>query len=452
MGTLDVFLGPVYMAIIYALAYRHRNANYPEGHPYRKYYLPGLTLKIVGAVFAGLIYFYYYRDGDTIYYFQRTTAIYKAFQHNFMLGLRLVFVDSANVPYDLHPYYPVLRFWDTGAYMVVRLAAPISLISFNCYSCIAIIFAYLSFRGIWSLFLVFADLYPGQVRGIALACLYIPSVFFWGSGLFKDTITLACVGWMTYGAYKIFFKRQDIVINALIFLAAFYVTFITKAYIVMCFIPSLLLWVFFTFNSSIKNPGLRAMVAPLILVITAGMGYLFMQQMGQQNAYWALDSISDRAKDMQWWHTKVQELYGDEGGGGSTYSIGDGSFSPGNLLLSFPQAVNVSLFRPYLWEASNPVMLLSALESLVLLFISIRVFLRAGIFKIFGLSIKHPVIFFCLFFSISFAFAVGFTSFNFGALVRYKIPLLPFYAIGLSLVHYHTVNKDKKVEALDETE
>jgi hypothetical protein len=35
-----------------------------------------------------------------------------------------------------------------------------------------------------------------------------------------------------------------------------------------------------------------------------------------------------------------------------------------------------------------------------------------------------------------FAFAVGISSYNFGALSRYKIPCLPFYALGLVLVYY----------------
>jgi hypothetical protein len=39
-----------------------------------------------------------------------------------------------------------------------------------------------------------------------------------------------------------------------------------------------------------------------------------------------------------------------------------------------------------------------------------------------------------LVFSVIFAFAVGFTSFNFGALARYKIPFMPFYFIALFIL------------------
>jgi hypothetical protein len=41
-----------------------------------------------------------------------------------------------------------------------------------------------------------------------------------------------------------------------------------------------------------------------------------------------------------------------------------------------------------------------------------------------------------------FAFSVGFTSYNFGSLVRYKIPLMPFYYIALFIL----ADKEKEPE------
>lgn len=452
MTSLDLFLAPIYIAIIYMLAYRFRNKHYPKGHPYREYFIPGLTVKIIGAISAGLIYFFYYHYGDTIYYYARTRVIYQAFNIDFMTGLRLVFASTTDFYYtDLSPYIEPLRAYDASSYMVLRFSGPISILCGNCYSCIAVIFAYISFRGIWALFVTFAEQYPTQLRQVALACLFIPSVFFWGSGLFKDTITMACVGWMTYGLYKVFFKREKILINSIILVASFYVTFATKAYIALCFAPAAMFWIFLTYNKNIKNKALRVMITPIILVIAAGAGYLFINQLGQQNAFWSVDSIAERAEDMQWWHQKVGDLYGEEGGAGSMYTIGDGSFTPGNLLVSFPQAINVTLFRPYLWEVRNPVMLMAAIESLIIFIFTIRTIFRAGLGRSIKISISNPLIFFCLLFSVTFAFAVGFTSFNFGALVRYKIPLMPFYYLGIALLEYHS-KKERNLLPLEATE
>jgi len=61
---------------------------------------------------------------------------------------------------------------------------------------------------------------------------------------------------------------------------------------------------------------------------------------------------------------------------------------------------------------------------------------------------NDPTIQFCLIFSVIFAFAVGISSYNFGALSRYKIPCLPFYAVALVLIHYKNAPRKKLLKAI----
>jgi TRAP-type mannitol/chloroaromatic compound transport system permease small subunit len=100
----------------------------------------------------------------------------------------------------------------------------------------------------------------------------------------------------------------------------------------------------------------------------------------------------------------------------------------------FLPAVNVTLFRPYLWEVNNPVMLLSALESLAFLLLTFWAVRRRGFVNSLGLLRKNPFLVFCLLFTVVFSFAVGISTYNFGSLVRYKIPILPFYGVFLILL------------------
>ena len=58
------------------------------------------------------------------------------------------------------------------------------------------------------------------------------------------------------------------------------------------------------------------------------------------------------------------------------------------------------------------------------------------------LILTNPEVQFCLIFSLLFAFSVGFTSYNFGSLVRYKIPFMPFYYIALFIL----ADKEKQPE------
>ena len=46
----------------------------------------------------------------------------------------------------------------------------------------------------------------------------------------------------------------------------------------------------------------------------------------------------------------------------------------------------------------------------------------------------YPVLWFCVTFAVLFAFMIGVTTPNFGAMVRFKIPLLPFFAVFLIVV------------------
>ena len=71
-------------------------------------------------------------------------------------------------------------------------------------------------------------------------------------------------------------------------------------------------------------------------------------------------------------------------------------------------------------------------------------------FKFWGILFSSSVVT-ADFFSISFAFAVGVSTFNFGTLVRYKIPLLPFFLVALVLIRHHSKSA-RKLDELETTE
>lgn len=450
MEITDLFLAPVYLLIIYAIAFRIRKGSLKD-RPEGKYFIPGLTLKLIGSVATGLIYFFYYKTGDTVFYYYRITIIHDLFLQEPSLALKIIFADVKEYNADIVGYFEVLRMFDTSAFMVTRIGSLLAIISFGSYTIISLFFAALSYTGIWKLYRTFTDIYPKLHKELAIAILFIPTVFFWGSGVFKDTISLTGLGWLTYAGYNFFIQKRKRKTMLVIMVISVYFVFVIKAYIIMSFVPALLFWIFFTYQSRIKSAFLRVLATPVIIGVSILLVVVFMNQMGAQNSYWSVAEIEDRAKDMQWWHTRVVELYGAEGGGGSHYQIGDGSFEIGNIIRSIPLSVSYSLFGPPIWRVSNPIMLLASIEGLIILFLTIRILFKTGIGRTLSISIRNPVIVFCLFFAIIFAFAVGFTSFNFGALVRYKIPCIPFFLSALYMIR-HQANKDKNEEELELTE
>jgi len=65
----DYFLLPFYLVVILLIARSIQNKYYPVDHPWRKYFMRGLLVKIAGAILIGLIYRYYWGYGDTYNYF-----------------------------------------------------------------------------------------------------------------------------------------------------------------------------------------------------------------------------------------------------------------------------------------------------------------------------------------------------------------------------------------------
>ncbi len=189
---------------------------------------------------------------------------------------------------------------------------------------------------------------------------------------------------------------------------------------------------------SINNAIIRWSFAPLMLFMVAAGGYYAIQKIGEENSRYNLDQLSMTAEATARWIHFVSER-----DGGSGYSLGDYDYSAAGIIKKAPKAIWVSLYRPYLWEVRNPVMFMSAIESLAFLLFTLYVLIIGGWKKVIPL-VNKPMGAFCLVFAISFAFAVGLTTYNFGSLVRYKIPMLPFFAAFLFLLHYN-VKRSKKV-------
>lgn len=81
-------------------------------------------------------------------------------------------------------------------------------------------------------------------------------------------------------------------------------------------------------------------------------------------------------------------------------------------------------------------MLMSGIESLFFLYYFVKVFMNGKAYRALGILFRDHVIMFCIPFIIIIAIAIGLTSFNYGALVRYKIPILPFFAVLIAVTRY----------------
>jgi hypothetical protein len=428
MGIKDLIITPVFLILLYILAYRVRPLV--TNSLTRRYFIPALTLKFIGAISLGLIYQFYYGGGDTFsFHTQGSTWIWRAFLDSPIKGIELLFSNGTysqnTFEYAQHIWY----FGDEASYFIVRVAGFFDLLTFNTYSSTALLFAIFSFAGLWAMYSTFQRLYPSLINKIAYAIFFIPSVILWGSGILKDSITLGALGWLTYAVFNIFYFKTKILVNFILLVLAFFILFTVKIYILLCILPAVIIFIFGSKLKSIKSTIIKFIAAPLVLTLSITIAYFSILKIGENNPKYALDQLAVTSQitayDIAYWTGR---------NAGSTYDIGelDGTFI--GMLKLLPQAINVSLFRPYFWEVSNPFMLLSAVESFLIMLFTLYVFFKTSFVQM-AKKITNPIVFFCLAFALSFAFAVGVSTFNFGSLARYKIPMIPFYLLALILLH-----------------
>lgn len=441
MELRDLIVTPIVLAIVLAAAYFVRPLV--TDSITRKYFFPGLFVKVFGAIALGCIYQFYYAGGDTFnFHTHGSRHIWNAFWESPSAGLQLL-LGSNHSHEGVYAYSRRIFFFeDDSSYFVIRVAALFDLFTFSSYSATAILFSVVGFMGAWCLFLTFYKQYPSAHFGLALACLFVPSVFFWGSGVLKDTLVLAALGVATYAIYQLFMEHRNQMTALGLILVCFYVIFSIKKFVLQAYLPAVSVWLFFHWFARVRSSVLRTLLGPFVVAMIAAGGYYSVSKVGEGDQKYSLDKIAQTAAvtayDIRFWT-------GREAGSG--YTLGELDGTMGSMIRLAPAAINVTLFRPYLWEVKNPLMLLSALESLVFLGLAMYVlFSSKQLLK----KVADKNVLFALVFTLIFAFAVGVSTFNFGTLSRYKIPLVPFFAVALVLLSQS--NKERKFSELELTE
>jgi hypothetical protein len=324
---------------------------------------------------------------------------------------------------------------------VIRILAVIDLITFSSYCGSAVLFAVISFVGAWMFFLTFYKLYPGFHRWVAICILFLPTVVFWGSGIFKDTLTLSALGIATFAFHRFFIEKNLRLSYLVLMFISFWIIFSIKKYILLSFLPAILLWWFYNQSSRIPSVMLRVILTPMAAIFALFLAYVAISKVSEDDPRYNISMLAETAKVTAY---DIRYGWGARLGEGGVYTLGELDGSWQSMLALAPQSINVTLFRPYFWEIKNPLMFFSAIEGFSLLIITIVILFKVG-FSVFK-YLRNPVILFCLIFSLIFAFGVGVSTFNFGTLSRYKIPLLPFYTLGIGLLYYEWKRERKVVE------
>ena len=319
---------------------------------------------------------------------------------------------------------------DDGTFIVSRITTIFYILGCGSFFITSFLTSSFSYIGIWKLFILFNKLFKLNSKYLFYIIICMPSLLFWGGGIMKDSFVLGSCCWVTYNFFKVFIERKKVILNSLLLVINFLILINIKGYIAVSLLPGFVLWLYSSYLKGIKNNIVKIAIAPILILVFTFISFLFFNNLdfiglGQ---YQNIDQTIEQAQIIQ------QDLLREEQYGTNNYNIGtlDGSVS--GMLKVAPMAVGTAIFRPFIWESTNVTMILSGLENLILIFSSLFIIIKSNPIKFFSVIFSNPLLLHCLIFVLLFAFGVGIASTNFGALVRYRIPLIPFFYTMLYII------------------
>ena len=426
LNVFDLLLIPFFLAIIFSISYTLKNRNQFKIPEYN-YFVKGLFFKLFGVSAFALTYLFYYNGGDTTNYFIGAQCLSKLFWLDFNSFYDITI--NNNLDYNnystllennLHPPWYMWR--DSKTFTVCRYVSVFCLLGFNSFLITSFLTAVFSYIGIWKLYRLFNILYPGNAKIFAYLILFLPTLVFWGGGIMKDSFVLGSTCWISFNFYKVFISRKKKLINLIFMVFNLTIILSLKPYVIISLVPGMLLWINSAYLKVIKNKVLKALSLPFLIGAILLTGFLLFENLSSSmGVYGGVETAIEQAQVIQDDLSRANQ-YGD-----NYYSIGKIEGSLSSLLRVAPLAIFTALFRPLFWEIGSPSMVLSALENSILLIFTIVILIRTNPYRIIKIIFKEPFVLYCFIFSLLMAYGVGIAGTNFGALVRYKTPLVPFF-------------------------
>ncbi|MDB5203116.1 MAG: hypothetical protein JWQ27_2525 [Ferruginibacter sp.] len=434
VSLIDLFLLPVYfvLCMIGAVYYKKKH---PGDELVQKYFIKGFIVKILGALLYALLIVYYWGFGDSATYFKEVLQLRELLAQN-----RTTFSEIFLYDYSFfRDNFNLIGSVNNNGFMVTKIALLFSYLGFSRFLITTLLFSVIAYAGLFTLFKIFARQIPRLTGMVAFFTIFFPSIAMYGSGILKDTVCMTALCFMFYYSYQFFISKiYSLRYAAMIVLCAYFIIVI-KSYILAAFLAPFAIFLVIQVIRRIESAALRTI--SFILIFLLGIGIIFvmlesiMQTLGIQSA----EQMQNEMQNLQSEYAKMND------NADSNFSIGAMDPSIGGMIRKMPAGFVATLYRPFLWEARKIFVLFTALESLFISLFTLYVIFKAGLFNFIKKIFTDPIAFLCIFFSIIFAGLVGLSTPNFGTLARYRIPVIPFYLMGLLMILYRSgISKLKK--------
>lgn len=475
-----------YLALFLFLIWRMR--FFRVGNIPIRWFQGVFVLKVMSGFLLYLVYTYYYTDRSTAdiwKYYDDAMVMYSALREHPMDYVKMLIGWGTDNRERFTVYYDLMSHWDkpytqgvaNDTHLVIRFNAFVRLFSLGHYMVHAVVINFLGLVGLTGIFRFARQMAPEKEKWLFAGVFLTPGIMFWTSGVLKEPMLLFGLGVFLFALVSISTEGFSVGRMALMVVGLFILSMV-KSYALIAIIPGLVAWwiserypqihpaVFFTLiyiDVGIVVSVLGGMVQERNIFERLATKQHEFYQLAEGGTYVRIasgDTLYISASDFDAIHFKQDrdsaslrydvaavnwndakkehatsntlpggtEFYVilDYGRTGSTIDIPKLDGSVWTTMKAVPMAIVNALFRPFPWEIRSPFMALSGLENLfiLLLFVLMVLFFRKE-------ALDQPVFYIACFFALIILLLTGLVTPVVGAIVRYKVPALPFLVCGM---------------------
>ncbi|RYY96986.1 MAG: hypothetical protein EOO11_12090 [Chitinophagaceae bacterium] len=288
---------------------------------------------------------------------------------------------------------------DLHSNLFIKMLALLDVLTSGFYFINVLFFAFFTMAGSIGLFRVFHRIYPDRKWAVFAGVFLVPSFLLWNSCISRDAVVALALGLIVYCFYSgLRDGWKPRYVGTLLFGLALLLVF--RNYLVVVLLPALLAW--FVAARSRRHPmGVFGVIYALYGLLFFNLRYLVP----------ALDFPKIAVEKQEDFFTLI---------GNSIIPAPKLEPTFLSFLANGPHALELTMLRPYPWDVYNVFILMSCVETYLLLGLFLYWVVRRS-----RPQPPEPALAFGLFFALSLFLMIGFTVNFLGAMVRYRSLVLP---------------------------
>ncbi|MNK33148.1 hypothetical protein D3C87_516230 [compost metagenome] len=407
-----------------AILFYLKNREKPE---YR-YFLPHFFWKIFIGFAMAAVYVYSYGGGDTTAYWQGADTLNNLFYES--PGSYFTELFTTPTKGYIPNYYnsktgipPVWIYNESNSWFVCKISSLISFFTFKSYLTLNLFYSVITSVISWKFFRFLNSFLTIKTKYIAYAVLFIPTVGFWCTGIMKDSVTYASLLVVTMGLFKILYRQYSIK-TIIVTLIGIWFIIVIRSFLLLPIAVPLFIILIFRLNST--KPFVVRFLTRITGMSIAIASIVFFMVSSSLFGEFSSDNLTETA------NTIYLDFQNNKGYTGKRYDLGISEVNSVTMVTVIPNAILTTLYRPFIWEADNFLMLINGMESTVFILLTLAVIRRrkrtSAVLSMHDIQTKDFIIF-CVLFVLILAYFVGLTSGLFGVIARLKAPTLPFFLL-----------------------